>query len=117
MNGNLKTSTRLIQKFGTRHIVFGSICFTLILILVILMNQSSTKVKAQTNECNNSYVLNWSDTATYNVSCGSVNASQWTVSAMKCDFNSPVISLGGAVGEPDRIIDFAVRIIHICYKH
>jgi hypothetical protein len=60
--------------------------------------------------CNNAYILDWKDPSTYTVTCGDVNASNWSVKGLTCLFNSPVFNAGGSVGGPNLIADWSVRI-------
>jgi len=60
--------------------------------------------------CENSYVLDWSVPATYTVTCGEVNASNWSVKGNTCFYYSPIFNVGGTVGQPNKEVDILVRI-------
>ncbi len=52
------------------------------------------------------YELNWSDTTTFTVDCGTVNPAQWTVKNDSCNYSSPNIYAGII----DETIDLTIRI-------
>jgi hypothetical protein len=63
-----------------------------------------------TGTCGNAYLLDWKDATTYNVSCGDVNASNWSVKGMTCWFNSPLFTVPGVSGGANRLADWTVRV-------
>jgi hypothetical protein len=62
------------------------------------------KIQAQEN-----YVLDWSDTSTWDVTCGTVNAAQWTVKNDTCWYYSPLIQID-STGSIYKQINYGVRI-------
>ncbi len=55
----------------------------------------------------NTYVLDFSDPTTYQVTCGSVNSAQWTVNSGTCNLYTPMLSLADT-GEIT--INYVIRI-------
>ncbi len=55
-------------------------------------------------------MLDFSNPATYSVTCGSVNASNWNVKNQTCTYSSPVFYAGGVSGEANKVADIALRL-------
>jgi hypothetical protein len=60
--------------------------------------------------CESSYTLDWSNPATYSVTCGDVNSSNWSVKGLTCTYSSPLFEVGGNIGGPDKEVDISARI-------
>lgn len=78
-------------------------CYTGLFLSMLLLLADSQKTKA-------AYLLDWSDPSTYTVTCGSVNAAQWTVKNDSCNYFSPIVLVGGVEGEPDYSMSLTIRI-------
>jgi len=76
----------------------------------VIFFQFQNPEKAFAADCESSYVLDFSNPATYSVTCGSVNASNWNVKNQTCTYSSPVFNAGGEAGQPNKIADIALRI-------
>ncbi len=68
---------------------------------------STSQLSAQ---CTGVYQLDWSNPATYTVSCGTVNPAGWTVKNDSCNYWSPNIFVGGLPGGPNKIVNLSIRI-------
>ncbi len=99
---------RLSQK--VKYVLLGSMLCIIVLINIFYFNIILKPDKAKADTCVGTYELDWGDPSTYTVTCGSVNAANWSVKGMTCFYFSPVIDVGGAVGGPNGLVDISVRI-------
>ncbi len=81
--------------------------FLHVMILTCLFLVSNFSSFAQ---CVSAYQLDWSNPATYTTTCGTVVPAQWTVKKDSCNYYSPIINVGGMIGEPDKVVSITVRI-------
>lgn len=105
-NNGESTTHDLNSKFS-RIYNYGvkSVYFIVAFISIFLLNPRSVY-----SQCTSAYQLDWSNPATYSVNCGTVVPAQWTVKRDSCNYWSPVINVGGMIGEPDKVVSITVRI-------
>ncbi|MGR6086889.1 MAG: T9SS type A sorting domain-containing protein [Arcticibacter sp.] len=60
--------------------------------------------------CENSFAVDWSNPATYSVSCGNVTPSGWKVTNEKCTYSSPLFSVGTSADGSNRQVDLTLRV-------
>ena len=76
-------------------------------ILMVIVVLSPKQVKAA---CETAFTLDWSNPATYSVSCGSVIPSGWKVSNERCSYYSPVFNVGSSSSGGSKQVDLVLRI-------
>jgi hypothetical protein len=77
--------------------------------IVFLLNMTGSK-QANADTCSSTYTLDWSNSATFTVTCGTVNAAQWTVKNDSCNYYSPTNAVDGLPGDPPRSTTIDVRV-------
>jgi hypothetical protein len=77
--------------------------------IVFLLSLSDSK-EAYAATCSSTYTLDWSNPTTFTVTCGTVNAAQWTVRNDSCNYYSPVNFVDGLPGDPPRTTAIDVRV-------
>ncbi len=60
--------------------------------------------------CENSFAVDWSNPATYSVSCGNITPSGWKVTNEKCNYTSPLFSVGTSADGSNRQVDLTLRV-------
>jgi hypothetical protein len=106
----LRATSRISTKMTFRGYVAIISAVVLINAAILFFLNMTHSREALAASCSTSYTLNWSDPTTYTVTCGTVNAANWTVKADTCTYYSPVTNVGGVPGDPNKLVDIAVRI-------
>lgn len=108
----LNIGSKYTIRFSNRMILISSITGVSAFILIgVFSNLFSIRPEtSEANPCINSFILDWSDPSTYSITCGSVNAANWTVRNRKCIYSSPLFNSGGNSGDPDFTAEIQVRI-------
>jgi hypothetical protein len=105
----LHVSPKLRGRFS-RKIVWGSLLILTIVVSIVFSVRLIKPGTAQAAICESSYILNWSNPATFTVTRGSVNSAGWSVKGQTCFYYSPEFNSGGITGMPDKELDLTVRI-------
>ena len=101
-------STRQLQR---QFKLFAILTLGAVLIgSLMFVFQTTRPEKVYADVCESSYSLNWADSTTWDVDCGDINAGNWSVKGMTCNYYSPVYTASGVPGDPNRILDIDVRI-------
>ena len=106
----IRNSMHVRQRMSLKAhaIIFSTIIIATALIVFLLSMSHSEKTYADT--CSSSYTLDWTNPSTFTISCGAVVAAQWTVKNDSCNYYSPVNTVDGHPGDPDRTSAIDVRI-------
>lgn len=110
MKSRIHTKTGMKQRHTLKWVVGASSMAVLVVAYMVFFSSTVQTEKAYAETCENSYVLNWSDTTTWDVDCGDVNASNWNVKGITCNYYSPVFTASGSPGGPLRELTISVRI-------
>lgn len=108
LNHSIDASSNLKFTSGNslkESVSYKSFRHTLILACLIFANNTFSIA-----QCATAYQLDWSNPATYTTTCGTVVPAQWTVKKDSCNYYSPVINVGGMIGEPNKVVSITVRI-------
>jgi hypothetical protein len=95
-----------------QRLVLGSLGAGMLFLLVrfLFVVPAAAPHQALAAPCDSSFVLNWSNPATYSVTCGAINSAQWNVKGLFCSYYSPVMQVGGKTGDAPRTVDITLRI-------
>jgi len=110
MRIRLANRLKIQQKLTISKVVVTTCVAIVITGLSVVVMHLKHPERAMAADCESTYTLNWSIPSTYTVTCGSVNASNWTVKGYTCYYYSPIFNVGGNVGDPDKMADISVRI-------
>jgi hypothetical protein len=105
----LQVAPKLRGRFS-RKIVLGSLLILSIVVSTVFSVKLFKPGKALAAICESSYILDWSNPATYTVTCGSINSAGWSVKGQTCLYYSPEFNSGGIAGMPNKELDMTVRI-------
>jgi len=105
----LRSSQSVKYRLTTRNVAIFSLVafFTGLTALVLNLSNSEQSFSAT---CTYTYTLDWSNPATFTVTCGTVNSAQWTVKNDSCNYYSPINLVGGLPGDPPRTTAIDVRV-------
>ena len=105
-----RVSYRTRQTLTFRHFVATASIIVVVAGTMVFLSEFSRPEKAMAATCSSTYTVDWTNSATYTVNCGSVNASSWTVTAESCWYTCPTLYVGGVAGDPNKSVDLSVRI-------
>jgi hypothetical protein len=110
MKSRLRTNLRVSQRQIWKRKVVAVSLITTVVAFAVFVSQNLRPEKAYAETCENAYVLNWADTTTWDVTCGDVNAGNWSVKGTTCFYYSPLFTASGTPGGPMRELVINVRI-------
>src|SRR5688572_27229150 len=103
-------ATRLSQRQTWKRIALVSSMAVVVTAFVIFISQNLHPEKVYAATCENGYTLNWGDTSTWDITCGTVNAGNWSVKGKTCWYFSPLFTVSGSASGPMRELTINVRI-------